>query len=164
MKATLRVAMIGAGWVTRYHLPAWHELAPVVQIVGIADPSEKAREERAAEFGIGATFADSDIMLDTVRSDAVDICSPRAFHTTHVRAAAARGIPALCQKPLAPDFAQAEQLVRDVENRIRLMVHENWRFRPYYRYARTQLRQGEVGEVHQARMILESSGMVPDSN
>ena len=158
----LRVAMIGAGWVTRHHLPGWQALVPDVRIVGIADPSQLAREGRAAEFAIDATFADAETMLDTVKPDAVDICSPRDFHAAHVRAAAARGIPALCQKPLAPDYAQAEQLVRDVDGQTRLMVHENWRFRPYYRHARELLQQGEVGNVRQVRMVLESSGLLPD--
>ena len=47
--------------------------------------------------------------------------------------AAHRGVPVLCQKPLAPTLSQAESLVAEFADKTRLMVHENWRFRPYYR-------------------------------
>jgi D-apiose dehydrogenase len=160
MKDVLRIAMIGAGWVTRHHLPAWRELASQACVVGIADPSREARETQAAQFGIPNNFANFEAMLDSLHPDAVDICSPRAFHAQHVRAAAARGIAILCQKPLAPTYAEAEALVREVPAQSRLMVHENWRFRPYYRLAKAILQRGEIGRVRQVRMVLESSGLI----
>jgi predicted dehydrogenase len=160
MNDVLRVAMIGAGWVTRHHLPAWRVLGSQARVVGVADPSREAREERAAEFGIPSNFANFEEMLDSLHPDAVDICSPREFHGQHVRAAAARGIAILCQKPLAPTYAEAEALVREVQAKARLMIHENWRFRPYYRLAQTILQNGEIGRIRQVRMVLESSGLV----
>lgn len=160
MNARLRVAMIGAGWVTQHHLPAWALLRPAVHVVAIADPDRAAREARAAHFAIDMTFADAESMLDAVEPDAVDICSPRQFHEAHVRAAAERGIAALCQKPLAPTLDRARQLICAIDGKARLMVHENWRFRPYYRHIRKVLERGELGVPHQTRMIVESSGLV----
>jgi D-apiose dehydrogenase len=163
MRNMLRIAMIGAGWVTRHHLRAWRALAPQATVVGIADPSREAREDRAIEFGIPSNFANFEAMLDSLHPDAVDICSPREFHAQHVRAAAVRGLAILCQKPLAPTYAEAEALVHEVQ-RSRLMIHENWRFRPYYRLAQTILERGEIGRVRQVRMILESSGLVANES
>ncbi|MET0722992.1 MAG: Gfo/Idh/MocA family oxidoreductase, partial [Tardiphaga sp.] len=37
--SALRVGLIGAGWVTQYHLQAWQKLAGKATVVAIADPS-----------------------------------------------------------------------------------------------------------------------------
>jgi D-apiose dehydrogenase len=96
--------------------------------------------------------------------DAVDIAAPRAVHAELVRLAASFGLPTLCQKPLAPTLAEAEALVADVSGRIRLMVHENWRFRTYYRDAAAWLREGRIGTVIAARLSLVTSGTVRDAD
>jgi D-apiose dehydrogenase len=44
------------------------------------------------------------------------------------------------------------------------MVHENWRFRPYYRDLARLLREGRIGDVVQGQMTLLSSGLIPDES
>src|SRR5690606_6964218 len=46
---------------------------------------------------------------------------------------------------------------------VPLMVHENWRFRPYYRQLRAWLAEGLVGEIVSIRLDFHSSGMIPDA-
>ncbi len=160
----LRVGLIGAGWVTQHHLRGWAALADRVELVAIADPSEAARPARMREFGIPAGFADAREMLDACGLDAVDIAAPRAFHAELVRLAAGRGLAILCQKPLAPTLAQARQLVEELPSGIRLMVHENWRFRAHYRQAAAWLRAGDIGEPFAARLAFVTSGTLPDAD
>jgi predicted dehydrogenase len=57
------------------------------------------------------------------------------------------GINVICQKPLAPTFEQARQIVECADKAgIRFMVHENWRFQPWYREIRKLLDSGVVGD------------------
>ena len=120
--------------------------------------------ERAVAFGIGATFSDARTMLDAVALDAVDVAAPREVHAQIVELAAERGMAVLCQKPLAPTLAEAEALARSVGPRMRLMVHENWRFRPYYRELTAWLADGAIGRVHQGRMSALTSGLLPQAD
>ena len=92
------------------------------------------------------------------------VASPRETHAAGVEAAAARGIDVLCQKPMTPTLAEAEALVRRVEGKLRFMVHENWRFRPWYRELKRWIAAGELGEVLLARIAMISSGMLPDES
>jgi len=69
----------------------------------------------------------------------------------------------LCQKPMTPTLTESEALVRRVEGKSRLMVHENWRFRPWYRELRRWLAAGELGSVLLGRMSMISSGALPDA-
>ncbi|MDB5883504.1 MAG: oxidoreductase [Ramlibacter sp.] len=137
-------------------------MADQARVVAIADPDAAAAQSRAAEFGIERVFDTAQRMFDEVELDAVDVAAPREFHAEVVRMAADKGIPVLCQKPLAPTLEQARELVADIAGRTRLMVHENWRFRPYYRDLGKCLRAGRIGDVVQAHLTLLSSGLIPD--
>jgi predicted dehydrogenase len=163
MSKALRIGLIGAGWVTQYHLQGWQKLAGNASVVAITDPSAENAAARANEFGIEQRFASADEMLAQCDLDAVDIAAPRAVHAELVRLAADRGLAVLCQKPLAPTLDEAEALARDVAGRIRLMVHENWRFRSYYRDAAAWIREGRIGAITAARLTLMTSGTLPDS-
>ncbi len=152
MTKPLRIGLIGAGMVSRHHLIAWAAIADQARVVAIADPSHDNAARRAAEFGISKTYADAEAMLAATELDAVDIAAPRQLHA---RLAAKRRLPVLCQKPLAPNLQQAIELVAEVKDLTRLMVHENWRFRGYYRDAASWLREGRIGNVKQAQLTLQ---------
>jgi len=160
---SLRVALAGAGMISRHHLLAWRALGRRVELVGVCDPDLGRARARAEEFGIPAVFADPAAMLDEARPDALDVASPRETHAAWVEAAAGRGIDVMCQKPLTPTLAEAEALVRRVAGRCRLMVHENWRFRPWYRRLRAWIDEGALGELLSFELATVSSGLLPDA-
>ena len=164
MNKPLRVGLIGAGMVSRHHLIAWAELADQARVVAIADPSEVNAARRAGEFGIPASFHHAEAMLAEAKLDAIDIAAPRAIHAAMVRLAAEKGLPVLCQKPLGVNLAEAEQLATEVRDQTRLMVHENWRFRGYYRDAASWLRDKRIGDVKQAQLTLLTSGFLPGAD
>src|SRR5947199_2615598 len=137
MNKPLRIGLIGAGMVSRHHVIAWAALGDQARVVAIADPSHDNAAQRAGEFKIAKIFADTQAMLVGGEIDAIDIAAPRAMHAPLVRLAAGKRLPVLCQKPLAPNLREATELAAEVRNQTRLMVHENWRFRGYYRDAAT---------------------------
>jgi D-apiose dehydrogenase len=160
----LRVGLVGAGWVTQHHLAAWGRLAGRAEVVAIADPDVGRARERARRFAIGAVHADAAAMFAAEALDAVDIAAPRELHAPLVRLAAAHGLAVLCQKPLATPLAEAQALVHDVQAAgVRLMVHENWRFRHWYRRIAGWLAQGRLGALRHAGMTLLCSGLLPDA-
>jgi predicted dehydrogenase len=164
MNKPLRVGLIGAGMVSRHHLIAWAELKDQACVVAVADPSDENAARRAGEFGITKTFRDAETMLAETELDAVDIAAPRAIHASLVRLAAAKGLAVLCQKPLAVNLKEATKLAAEVKDRIRLMVHENWRFRGYYRDAASWLRDRRIGNIKQAQLTLLTSGFLPGAD
>ena len=74
--------------------------------------------------------------------------------------AANRGIDILCQKPMTPDLAESEMLVTGISDRVRFMIHENWRFRPQYRQAARWLAEGRIGAMHEFHFSVRSSGLI----
>ena len=158
----LKVAIAGAGMISWYHLVAWRNLGERVRLVAVCDPDRERAGKRAAEFGIARIYQDRAAMLEGEALDALDVASPRETHAAWVEAAAARGIDVLCQKPMTPTLAESEALVRRIGDRVRLMVHENWRFRPWYRTLKRWIAAGELGEIVMARIAMINSGFLPD--
>lgn len=161
--ARLRVAVAGAGFASGLHLQGWRRL-PHVDVVAICDPDAGKAQARAREFRIQGVFGDAASMLDASRPDALDIVSPMHTHVALCLLAADRGIDVVCQKPLAPTLDEAKALAAEVEGRIRLMVHENWRFRAHYRRIKQWLAEGVIGQVAGCSMQVRSSGLLPGAD
>ena len=155
----LRVVIAGAGFASGMHLPGWSRL-PDVHVVAICDPDREKAQARAREHGIAHAFGDAREMLDATKPDALDIAAPLDAHVALCRLAADRGVHVLCQKPLAPTLAQAVDLAQAVEGRVRLMVHENWRFRAHYREMKRWLDDEAVGRPHYATLQVRSRALV----
>lgn len=142
---TLRVAIVGCGYFSQFHREAWGRMDDVV-ISGLTDQEPARLAAAAASFPQARTFASAEAMLDAVQPDLVDIVTPPASHHALVGAAAARGIPAMCQKPLAPSYAEAVTLVERAEAAgVLLVVHENFRFMPWFAEATRLVAAGQVG-------------------
>ena len=157
--APLRVALIGAGDISRYHLEAWRKV-PAVEVVAICDRDRQRAADRAARFGIPAVHTDARAMLAAARPDAVDVATTRETHVELTLLAARHGAHVLCQKPLAPTLAEAERLVADVAGSVRLMVNENRRFAPHFRAIRAWIDGGQVGPVRQVVMTTYRSSLL----
>lgn len=140
-----RLAVIGCGYFAQFHRDAWSRLP--VQVAGICDADRAKAEAAAAPFPATRVFTDAAAMLDELRPDVVDIVTPPATHLDLVRLCAARGIGAICQKPLAPDWPTAVAIVEEAERAgIPLVVHENFRFMPWFAEAARLVEAGAIGE------------------
>lgn len=156
----LRVAVVGAGFVAPHHLAGWRAL-PEVELVGLASLDLERNVDLARRFGIPATCGDLEAMLDAQQPHVLDICTPPELHADHAAAAARRGIHVLCQKPVAPDLVTARAMRdRARQQGVRLMVHENFRFRPWYREVKRQLDSGILGGVFYVRSDGRFAGTV----
>jgi D-apiose dehydrogenase len=160
----IRVGLAGAGWVSEHHLDAYETLKDRVRVVAIADPARAAAEGRAARYGIPAVYSSVEKMLDDAQLDAIDVAAPRDSHAPICRMAARHGLAILCQKPLAPTLQEATELVTELGGRVRLMVHENWRFRPHYRQVHAWIREGRIGDIRTVLMSVLTSGLLPDES
>ena len=146
--ARLRIAGIGAGYFSRFHLEGWRG-ADDAEVVGWCDAIEDKARAMAAEFGIARTFSDPAALLDECRPDLVDIVTPPPSHAALVALAHARGIPVICQKPMTPSWPESVAMAAAAANSGTLcVIHENFRFQPWYREAKRLLAAGFLGTPH----------------
>jgi predicted dehydrogenase len=115
---SLRVALIGCGFIGRFHSTAIRAVVSRglldVEYVAVCDENiERARSFAEITGGEVATSAAE--IIDSPDIDAVYICVPTAYHKDLVLRAAARGKHIFCEKPLATNLADVEEMVATVE-------------------------------------------------
>ncbi|MBW3605140.1 MAG: Gfo/Idh/MocA family oxidoreductase [Actinobacteria bacterium] len=142
----LRGVMIGAGNFAEYHIDAWNRM-PGIRMSAICDVDPIRADDLAQRHGITARFTDWREMLAAQEPDFVDIVTPAEAHAAQVRHAAERGVHIICQRPLTPTAAGTAALVEYMATQpVRLMIHENWRWQPWYRTTYELLAAGVLGE------------------
>lgn len=144
---TLRGVGIGAGYFSHFQYEAWSRI-PQVDMVAVADLDEEKARAAAEQFGIPRTYTDYREMLEREQPDFVDIITPPDSHLELCTYAAQHGVHVICQKPLAPTYEEAQQIIRNVEGAgVRFMVHENWRWQPWYREVKRLYSEDVLGEL-----------------
>jgi len=84
--------------------------------------------------------------------DVLDIITPPATHAAAIRQAVQHRVATvICQKPFCTSLSEAQEISRFAqESGLRLVVHENFRFQPWFRCAARALAENRIGKVHQA--------------
>ncbi len=142
------IAGIGAGYFAGFQYRAWKRI-PEVRMLAMCNRNISRARPIMDECGIEKHYTDYIEMLDREKPDIVDIITPPGTHLEMCRAAADRGIHIICQKPLAPSFNEARAIVDYASSKgVRFMVHENWRFQPWYREIKKMTGENVIGRVH----------------
>ena len=145
----LRLATVGAGYFSQFHHDAWMRLEEV-ELVAVCDLDIARAKTTADKCGAAGVFSDVEHMLDSVRPDLLDIIAPPPAHLACVRAAAERGVTVVCQKPFCDTIDDAVEASRVAEQHgVLLVVHDNFRFQPWYREIKTLIDAGRIGDVYQ---------------
>ena len=156
--------MVGAGFVAPMHLRGW-AMVDNARVTGFTSRTlEKAKNLRS-EFDIGKIYNRFEDMIIEERPTIVDICSPAETHLPFIKLCAQQGIHVICQKPIANDLETAKTISALArQHSIRLMVHENFRFRVWYREVKRQLDSGIIGKPFYCRNDARIAGTVRTSD
>ncbi|MFD0668017.1 Gfo/Idh/MocA family protein [Ramlibacter sp. MAHUQ-53] len=145
MTSPCRIGIIGAGAMGRAHLDILSR-HPAFEVVGVADPFEKARAPLAAQ-GI-ATFASHLELLDTAWPDAVVIATPNSLHVPAAIDCIERGVGVLIEKPVADSVERALDLVRVLQStEVPVLVGHHRRHNPLLQKAAQHIAAGGIGRV-----------------
>src|SRR5262245_26134362 len=142
---SLRGVMIGAGYFAGFQAEAWERISSAA-IVAVADSAPGKARAFAEKFGIPHAYESVDEALDRDKPDFVDIATRPKSHLDLTRRAAQRGLHVICQKPMAPTGADCLSMCEVCETAgVRLLIHENWRWQPWYREIKRLLDAGALG-------------------
>ncbi len=161
----INIACIGAGYFAQFHLEAWKRI-PEVNLVAICDQQQGKAAAFAEKYGIPKVYTQVDDLLEQEELDVIDIITPPETHFDLCEKAARKGVHIICQKPLAPTLDQATKMVQMIKDHgVRFMVHENWRFQPWYRQVKKMLNDGQIGpKIHSIYFRMRmGDGWSPDA-
>jgi predicted dehydrogenase len=151
--AKLRFGMIGAGSISRAHLPAL-AARDDVEITGIADVSEAAAREQAARYGIPTVLTDFRELVRRDDVDAVVVGIPTPFHPDAAIEALRNGKHVLCEKPLARTLAECDAIAEAARDSGRVFqIAFVRRFDREWGAVRELVQAGAVGRPVQWRRV-----------
>lgn len=154
----LRVGMIGYGFMGKTHSNAYVQAAnffeseykPVLKAL-CARNLDNAKPF-AENWGYESVESDWRELLKRDDIDAVDICTPNNLHKEIAIEAAKAGKMILCEKPLAMNAEEGEEMCAAVESAgVRNMVWYNYRRVPAVSLAKQILDSGKLGRIFHYR-------------
>ena len=154
----LNIGIVGYGFMGRTHANAYHNAAqffdvplrPVMKAVCGRD-AEKLKTY-ADNWGFESTETDWRKLIDRKDIDAIDIVTPNDSHAEIAIAAAKAGKMVLCEKPLALDGPQGEEMVREIEKAgVPNTVWYNYRRVPAVTLAKQIIDSGKLGKIFHYR-------------
>ena len=150
MPRVIRVGVVGLGRAAASMLPSLAS-HPRVALVAAADPDPAARERFVLDYG-GATFDGAETLCRAGAVDAVYIATPHQRHAADVEIAAAHGVHAIVEKPMALTLAECDRMIAAARAaETALIVGHTHGFDPGVLAMREIVRSGELGAL---RMIV----------
>jgi predicted dehydrogenase len=150
--STLRVGVIGLG-MGRHHIKGYLT-HPDAEVVAISDVNEHVRNEIGDLYGIQNRYQAGEEMIDNEHLDIVSVVTPNKYHHDLTICALEHGSHVLCEKPMAMDSTQAEEMVSFAKNRgLRLMINFSYRFTEQSMALKKQVESGIIGDIYFARTV-----------
>jgi predicted dehydrogenase len=158
MARSYNIGMIGYGFMGRAHSNAYANVAhyfdleykPVLKAVCARDAAKA--KAFADQWGYESVETDWKKLLARKDIDAVDICTPNNLHKEIAIAAAGAGKAILCEKPLAMNAAEGEEMCKAVEKAgVANIVWYNYRRVPAVTFAKQIIDSGKLGKIFHYR-------------
>jgi predicted dehydrogenase len=143
----IKVGVVGTGFIGPAHIEALRRL-PNIEVAALCEVTADLARQKADALGIERSFV-FDELLQQEDIDSVHICTPNFLHYAQAKAALLAGKHVVCEKPLATDLAEAEELVQLAKETGKVnAVHFNLRYYPLVRQMKTMREKGDLGEVY----------------
>ena len=144
----MKIAIVGIGVIAKVHINALQALKE--NIAGLCDIDKPKAEEVARQFGLACPiFENYSEMLQTLRPDAVHICTPHYLHADMIIEALGRNIHVLCEKPLCireEDIGRI--LATEASSKATLGVCFQNRYNPTNQYVKKLLETTKLKGAH----------------
>ncbi len=156
MRDTVGIGFIGTGFARRVQIPAFRACEGS-RIVSVSSGSVENARATAEEFGIEHFSADWRETVTHPDIDLVCITTPPRLHREMTLFAIEHGRHVLCEKPMAMNVAEAEEMkdAADAGGVLALIDHE-LRFLPGRQTAKAMLHNGAIGKIQHAKYILQA--------
>ena len=150
--AKLKIAVIGVGNISKVHIQGYLK-NPNVELYALCDINEKTLKEKGELYGITRLYTDLDKMLEELPEiDAVSVCTWNNGHAPSTIKALNAGKHVLCEKPMAMNAREAEEMISASRKAgKKLMVGFVRRFGNDTAVARDFINAGSLGDIYYAK-------------
>lgn len=141
----LKIGIIGAGHLGKFHLNNWIEIEGV-QVIGFCDTDDNNAKTVIEKYNIQRYLTTQELLENC---DAVDIVAPTTFHFEFCALALRMGKHVFVEKPLTNTMDEAKALLKlALESNVKFQVGHVERFNPAFVALKNYTLQPMFIEVH----------------
>lgn len=143
-----KAVVIGTGFIGPVHVEGLRRAG--VEVAGIVGSTPKKSQAAAQQLGLPSEITSFEDALRDASVDAIHLTTPNVLHYEQAKAVIAAGKHCLCEKPLAMNSVQSNELVKLAsQSGLVCGVAYNVRFYPLCHEARDRIASGSLGDfVH----------------
>lgn len=148
------------------HALAWNSVRavfgdiPEVKLVHLGEMNQSLADQKANEFGFQRASGDWHAVVSDPQVDVVSITAPNALHHEMSLAALGAGKHVWCEKPMAPRFAEAEEMATAARRSGKVAaLGYNYIQSPALRHIRRLLDENAIGEINHLRIEMDEDFM-----
>ncbi|MBI9104606.1 MAG: Gfo/Idh/MocA family oxidoreductase [Spirochaetales bacterium] len=155
----IRIGMAGFGPIGVVHLLAYRDISviysgllPPFEVAGVCRTSMEKAEETARDENIEKAYSDFDAMISDPSIDIIDVVTPNYLHKDQIVKALKAGKHVLCEKPLALNGREAEEIEHTAagsDKKVGMIF--NYRFIPAIMKAKELTDAGRLGDIYSFR-------------
>lgn len=170
MADQINVGIVGTQFMGRAHSNAYRRVAdffdlPAPPVLRAAcDVDVAGLKEFSKRFGWQTQETSWQKLVSRDDIDLIDICTPNVLHMPIAVAAAKAGKHVICEKPIAMNAGEAQQMLDAARGKdVRHMVAFNYRRVPAIALAKKLIEQGKIGRVFHFNAVYYQDWLVdPD--
>ena len=153
MTDKLRVGIIGSGGIAEgAHAPGYKAIPDDCELVACCDVRPERAKAFAERFDLAHWYTDYRELLALPDLDAVSVCTPPFMHRDATVAALDAGLHVLCEKPMAMNVAEAQDMVAAAERAGKVLtIGHQQRFSPAAQAVKRAVDAGELGDIYYAK-------------
>ncbi|MFQ6040102.1 MAG: Gfo/Idh/MocA family protein [Candidatus Poribacteria bacterium] len=142
-----RVGLVGCGGMGRHHLSVIKQLEEF-ELAALCDVVPDTLTRMGEEYNLKALYNDFEKMYDEMDLDIAVVATQTRGHCTPTVAALSRSISVLCEKPIAIDLIEADEMVDAADKSgAKLAINQQNHVNPGIRKAQAMVKDGVIGEV-----------------
>lgn len=152
MKRKIKIAVVGVGNISESHIDAYRHNEDA-ELYAFCDINEKRLQEKGKKYGVTRLYTDCEKMFAALPEiDAVSVCTYNSAHKDVTIAALRAGKDVLCEKPMALNAAEAEEMQRVAKECGRkLMIGFVRRYGNDCAIVRDFIAKGYLGDIYYAK-------------
>lgn len=144
----LQIGVIGLGAIGRDHVKRLTERITGCKVVAVSEVNEEVGRQVAEQYG-AKFYADGEELVNSPEVQAVMVTAWDPAHAQYVMASIKANKPVFCEKPLATEVAECEEIVRAEQALGRRVVQVGFmrRYDPGYQELKKTIQEGKIGQA-----------------
>ena len=149
----LRIGIIGAGSISHFHMVGYQANSDIAEVTAVCDLNLERAQDFAKKYNVPHVYGSYDEMLRDAPIDAVSVTTWNNAHAPATIAALKAGKHVLCEKPLAMNAREAQQMEDTAKEAGRLlMVGFVRRFAQNTDALKAVIDGGDLGEIYSSKV------------